>query len=327
MSVTARADDLQPAAAQPEQLVAYAISDGPVPAIDKPLTGKPGDAGNGEKIMIANAKGNCLACHEVAALQHKAASDPVGYADMGQIGPRLDGVAQRYSQGQLRMLLVNPKQVFPQTLMPAYYRVDGLHRPSRDTAGIPILKAQEVEDVVAFLMKLTEPQRSEKVAEGTAPTTPVAKLYPITRGPSNWAIEASLTGKPGDAANGEKVMIANPKGNCFACHEVAALQHKAASDPVGYADMGQIGPRLDGVAKRYTEGELRMLLVDSKQVFPHTIMPAFLRAEGLHRPAKEIEGKTILQPQEVEDVVALLMKLNVDATAGMGGMIGMRDVK
>jgi sulfur-oxidizing protein SoxX len=223
--------------------------------------------------------------------------------------------------------VVNSKQVFPETLMPAFYRVDGLNRVTDDFAGKTILTPQEVEDVVAYLKSLDEPQRSETAAKDAKPTTSLAATYAIVDGPHVKAIDASLTGKPGDAANGEKLVVANKKGNCFACHEIAALQHKAAGNPQGYSDMGQIAPRLDGVATRYTEGELRMLVADSKQVFPQSLMPGFLVKDGLNRVNDDFAGKTILEPQEVEDVVAFLKQLSVDTYAGMGGMSGMRDAR
>lgn len=162
-----------------------------------------------------------------------------------------------------------------------------------------------------------------KKADGPPPPA-VMVNYEITDGPAIKAINKPLTDKPGDAKAGEKVIKTTKLGNCFACHEIVALRHKANNDPQGYSDMGQIGPRLDGVATRYTEGELRMLLVDSKKVFPETLMPGFYRNEGLNRVNDAFVGQTILQPQEIEDALAFLAQLNVEPTAGMGGMSGMR---
>jgi sulfur-oxidizing protein SoxX len=314
--------------AEPPALVAYDISDGPsVKSIEQSLTGKPGDPARGENLIAHRKKGNCFACHEVAKLSAKAATNPKKYSDMGGIGPRLDGVASRYTAGELRMLLVDSKKVFPETIMPAFYRNTGLNRVMGKFEGKTILKPQEVEDILAYLMTLKEPQRTEKVAKDAQTTSPVAGAYEITEGPTVKAINTSLTGKAGDPVRGEKILMHRKKGNCFACHEVGPLMHKASSNPTGYGDMGKIGPRLDGVAARYTAGELRMLLVDSKQIFPETIMPAFLRKDGFNRVMGKFEGKTILQPQEVEDVLAFLMKLNVEPTAGMGGMSGLGDGK
>ena len=72
---------------------------------------------------------------------------------------------------------------------------------------------------------------------------------------------------------------------------------------------GKVGPDLTGIAGRYSEGEIRLRVVDSKTLNPATIMPAFYRVEGLHRVAKNFAGKPILTAEQVEDVVAYLMTL------------------
>jgi sulfur-oxidizing protein SoxX len=87
------------------------------------------------------------------------------------------------------------------------------------------------------------------------------------------------------------------------------FDEKAKTDPNKYGDMGEVGPPLDGIAERYDEGQLRLLLVDAKQVYPDTIMPAFYKVEGLHRVLPEYEGKPILNAQEIEDVLSFLMTL------------------
>ncbi len=112
------------------------------------------------------------------------------------------------------------------------------------------------------------------------------------------SIPASLTGTAGDAKAGRAIMINRKLGNCLACHSVSDMSEQQFH--------GKIGPLLDGVADRYSEGELRMLVVNSKQVNPDTFMPAFYRTEGLHMVLKKFEGKTILSAQQVEDVVAYL---------------------
>ncbi len=124
-------------------LMKYEIADN---AIVKSLTGKPGDAAKGVKAFTNRKLGNCLACHQVTAL----AAQPFH----GQIAPPLDGVAERYNEGQLRMQVVNAKQINPDTIMPAFYRTDGLHRVLDKFKDKPILTAEEVEDVVAYLKTL-----------------------------------------------------------------------------------------------------------------------------------------------------------------------------
>jgi L-cysteine S-thiosulfotransferase len=115
-----------------------------VAAIPAPLTGKPGDPKEGGKVVVERRLGNCLSCHEIDALRREAFH--------GDVGPSLDGVAGRWDSGTLRMIVVNAKKVFgEETVMPAFYRVDGLNRVRPECSGKPILTAQQVEDVVAFL--------------------------------------------------------------------------------------------------------------------------------------------------------------------------------
>lgn len=113
------------------------------------------------------------------------------------------------------------------------------------------------------------------------------------------AIPESLTGQAGDAQAGKKIAVARKKGNCLACHTM----------PVPEADHGETGPDLRGVASRMTAGELRLRLVDPKQVNDETMMPSFYALKRLHRVGKKYQGQTILSAQEVEDVLAYLSTL------------------
>jgi sulfur-oxidizing protein SoxX len=118
-----------------------------VASIPAPLTSKPGDANEGAKAVTGRRLGNCLSCHEISALRREEFH--------GDVGPPLDGVAGRWDAATLRMIVVNAKMAFgPETVMPAFYRVDGLNRVRPEFAGKPILTAQQVEDVVAFLATL-----------------------------------------------------------------------------------------------------------------------------------------------------------------------------
>ena len=110
------------------------------------LTGSLGDPQKGRLVMINADKGNCIACHRIAALS--------GEPSHGDLGPTLNGVALRYTEAQLRQLLINSKIFFPNTVMPGFHTVDGLERVPAAYAGQPILSAAEVEDVVAFLKTL-----------------------------------------------------------------------------------------------------------------------------------------------------------------------------
>ena len=118
------------------------------------LTGQAGDADRGREIMIARGKGNCLACHEISALKDAPFH--------GEVGPTLDGVGGYRSEAELRGIVANAKMTFEGTVMPAFYKVSGFVRPGDGYTGKaakeiqPILSAQEIEDVVAFLLTLQE---------------------------------------------------------------------------------------------------------------------------------------------------------------------------
>jgi sulfur-oxidizing protein SoxX len=117
---------------------------------------------------------------------------------------------------------------------------------------------------------------------------------------NNDAIATSLTGKAGDPVNGKKLATNRKKGNCLACHSMPIPEQ---------AFHGNIGPDLKGISSRYSEGELRLRIVNPKVLNSETIMPAFYKADGFNRVMKKFVGKTIITAQEVEDIVAYLMTL------------------
>ncbi|NIO38863.1 MAG: sulfur oxidation c-type cytochrome SoxX [Burkholderiales bacterium] len=99
-------------------------------------------------VFLNRKKGNCLACHVVSSL-----SDEPFH---GEVGPPLDGVADRMSAGEMRLRVVDPKVVNEDTIMPAFYRTEGFERVLKDFEGKSILSAQEVEDVLAYLQTMKE---------------------------------------------------------------------------------------------------------------------------------------------------------------------------
>ena len=113
-------------------------------AIEAPLAGARGDAAKGREIVLGR-ESNCLLCHSVP---------DAGGRPMGNIAPPLAGVGGRLSVGQLRLRIVDSSRTNAQTPMPAYYRVDGLYGVAAAFRGKPILSAQEIEDVVAYLVTL-----------------------------------------------------------------------------------------------------------------------------------------------------------------------------
>jgi sulfur-oxidizing protein SoxX len=117
----------------------------------------------------------------------------------------------------------------------------------------------------------------------------------------NGEIELALTGAAGDAASGRKLFMNRKKGNCLACH--------VNTDMAEQTFHGEVGPELDGVANRWGAAELRGILVNSKNMFEGTIMPAFYKDSGYNRILKKFDGKTILSAQEVEDLLAYVMTL------------------
>ena len=117
----------------------------------------------------------------------------------------------------------------------------------------------------------------------------------------NGEVELALTGVAGDAASGRKLFMNRKKGNCLACHVNSEMAEQTFH--------GEVGPELDGVANRWGAAELRGILVNSKNMFEGTIMPAFYKDSGYNRILKKFDGKTILSAQEVEDLLAYVMTL------------------
>ncbi|OOY28050.1 sulfur oxidation c-type cytochrome SoxX [Thioclava sp. L04-15] len=118
------------------------------------LTGQPGDPAKGAEVAATKSLGNCVACHVVSALDA---------AFQGNIGPELNGAADRWSEAQLRGIVVDAKHTFEGSVMPSMYKTGPFIRPGDGYTGkaatgdlAPILNAQQVEDVVAFLMTLKE---------------------------------------------------------------------------------------------------------------------------------------------------------------------------
>ncbi|MGS4886434.1 sulfur oxidation c-type cytochrome SoxX [Roseibium sp.] len=113
------------------------------------LTGKAGDPVAGRDTFADRKKGNCLACH--------ANADLAELLFHGEVGPELDGVGDRWSTEQLRAIVINSKQVFgDQTIMPGFYTTALGARIADKFTDKTILSAQEVEDVVAYLLTLKE---------------------------------------------------------------------------------------------------------------------------------------------------------------------------
>lgn len=123
-------------------LVPYRVVGDSVP---DSLTGVPGSAARGRAIVIDRRVGLCLLCHAGPFPEERF---------QGDLAPDLDGIGNRLSEGQLRLRIVDSRRLDPATIMPSYYRVDGLARVGKEWRGRPVLSAEQIEDVVAFLLTL-----------------------------------------------------------------------------------------------------------------------------------------------------------------------------
>jgi sulfur-oxidizing protein SoxX len=116
-------------------------------AIPVSLTGLAGDANRGRAIVANRQVGLCLMCH----------SGPLPEVKLqGSLAPDLKGAAARWNEGQLRLRIVDASEINPDTIMPPYYRVDGLVRVANSFRNKPILSAEQIEDVVAYLVTLRD---------------------------------------------------------------------------------------------------------------------------------------------------------------------------
>jgi sulfur-oxidizing protein SoxX len=114
-------------------------------AVPTSLTGSPGDPMRGRKIVADRQVGLCLLCHNGPFPEERF---------QGTIGPDLAGTGARLSEGQIRLRIMDPGRVRSGTIMPAYFRTDGLTRVAPSFRGKTVLSAEQIEDVVAFLVTL-----------------------------------------------------------------------------------------------------------------------------------------------------------------------------
>jgi len=125
-------------------LVGVARADDTMP---ESLTGARGDPARGRAIVVNRQVGLCLLCHSGPFPEERF---------QGNLAPDLKGAGSRLSEGQLRLKIVDPGRVNPATIMPPYHRTEGLVRVAPAYRGKPILSAEQVEDVVAFLTTLRD---------------------------------------------------------------------------------------------------------------------------------------------------------------------------
>jgi len=128
-------------------LLLFALSGSALPGdeIPAPLSGARGDPARGRAIVLNRQLGLCLLCHSGPFPEERF---------QGNIGPDLGGIGARLSEGQIRIRVADPGRLNPATIMPSYLRTEGLTRVAPAFRGRPVLTAEQVEDVVAFLTTL-----------------------------------------------------------------------------------------------------------------------------------------------------------------------------
>ena len=125
-----------------DSLRPYRVVDDSIP---DSLTGAKGDPARGRAIVVSRQVGLCLLCHSGPFPEERF---------QGTLSPDLTGTGGRWSEGQLRLRVVDASRVNPATIMPPYYRTHDLTRVASAFRDKPVLTAEQVEDVVAFLITL-----------------------------------------------------------------------------------------------------------------------------------------------------------------------------
>jgi L-cysteine S-thiosulfotransferase len=132
-----------PCGARAQELKPYVVVGDGIP---QSLTGAPGDASRGRALVLERSS-TCILCHSGPFPETRF---------QGDLAPSLEGAGNRWSATQLRLRLVDASRFNPATIMPSFYRVDGLDRVGRAWRDKPILTAEQIEDVVAYLANLRD---------------------------------------------------------------------------------------------------------------------------------------------------------------------------
>ena len=127
-----------------QAIVPYEVVGDGVP---RPLTAEAGDAGRGRAIVASRQTGLCLLCHSGPVPEERF---------QGNLAPSLAGAGARATPDQLRLRVADAARLNPDTIMPPYFRLDGLSRVAKNYQGKTILSARQIEDVVAYLATLKE---------------------------------------------------------------------------------------------------------------------------------------------------------------------------
>ena len=132
-----------PCAADEAELRSYVIAGDAIPTS---LTGMAGDAARG-RALVVDRTSTCILCHSGPFPETRF---------QGDLAPNLKGAGSRWSEGQLRLRLVDASSLNPATIMPSYYRAEGLVRVGAAWRGKPILSAEQIEDIVSYLASQRE---------------------------------------------------------------------------------------------------------------------------------------------------------------------------
>ena len=112
--------------------------------ISLPLSAAATDIERGRKVLVSR-EANCILCHAVPES---------GERFFGNLAPPLSGIGKRLTAAQMRARIVDPLAFNRESIMPAYYRVEGLNRVAENLRGKPVLSAAQIEDVIAYLQTL-----------------------------------------------------------------------------------------------------------------------------------------------------------------------------
>ena len=126
---------------------AAAAQDSTQDSIRDSLTGTKGDPARGRAIVANRQVGLCLLCHSGPFPEERF---------QGDLAPNLKGAGKRWTEAQLRQRIVDSRKLNPSTIMPSYYKTEGLTRVAPALRGKPVLSAEQVEDVVAYLKTLDD---------------------------------------------------------------------------------------------------------------------------------------------------------------------------
>jgi sulfur-oxidizing protein SoxX len=132
-----------PFASSAEDLQSFTVVGNGIP---DSLTGSPGDAARGRALVLDRVS-TCILCHSGPFPETRF---------QGDLAPNLSGAGSRWNESQLRLRLVDASRFNPETIMPSYYRVEGLQRVGKNWQGKPILSAEQIEDIVAYLVSLRD---------------------------------------------------------------------------------------------------------------------------------------------------------------------------